>query len=413
MTTGLDWSAAFAGRAARMGASEIRELLKLLDQPDIISFAGGIPNPALFPASAMAEAYQAILADPALAPQALQYSVSEGYAPLREWISGHMARQGVPCGIDNIVITSGSQQGLEFLGRLFLGPHDTALVTAPTYLGALQAFNAYEPCYDTLTPEGGNRTPESYARTAAERGGKVKFAYVVPDFANPSGETLSRQARLNLLDLAAALDVPVIEDSAYRELRYEGEDVPPVLALDVARAGHIDRTRTIYCGTFSKTLAPALRIGWICAAAPLIQKLVLVKQASDLHSATLNQMAMHRVATAVYGPRLPDLRAAYRRRRDAMLAALQRHMPADCHWTKPEGGLFVWVSLPDGMDGAELLARAVREARVAFVPGKAFFGENARANTMRLSFSLSSEQAIETGIARLGELVARTVSRAA
>ena len=180
-----------------------------------------------------------------------------------------------------------------------------------------------------------------------------------------------------------------------------------------ARAGHIDRTRTIYCGTFSKTLAPALRIGWICAAAPLIQKLVLVKQASDLHSATLNQMAMHRVATAVYGPRLPDLRAAYRRRRDAMLAALHRHMPAGCHWTKPEGGLFVWVSLPDGMDGAELLARAVREIRVAFVPGKAFFGENARANTIRLSFSLSSEQAIETGIARLGELVARTVSRAA
>ncbi len=406
MSARLDWSAVFAERAARMGASEIRELLKLLDQPDIISFAGGIPNPELFPTAEIAEAYSAVLADATLAPQALQYSVSEGYAPLRQWIAGHMAAQGVPCGIDNIVITSGSQQGLEFLGRLFLGPRDTALVTAPTYLGALQAFNAYEPCYDTLTPERGNRTPEAFGKTAAERGGRVKFAYVVPDFANPTGETLSRAARLGLLDLATALDIPVIEDAAYRELRYAGEAVPPILALDVARAGHIDATRTIYCGTFSKTLAPALRVGWICAAAPLIQKLVLIKQASDLHSATVNQMVMHRVAEAVHEKRLPDLRAAYRGRRDAMLAALARHMPASVTWTQPDGGLFVWATLPEGIDGARLLERAVKEARVAFVPGKAFFGESARANTIRLSFSLSSEAAIEDGIARLGRLVA-------
>lgn len=406
MSARLDWSAVFAERAARMGASEIRELLKLLDQPDIISFAGGIPNPELFPTAEIAGAYGAVLADAALASQALQYSVSEGYAPLRQWIAGHMAAQGVPCGIDNIVITSGSQQGLEFLGRLFLGPRDTALVTAPTYLGALQAFNAYEPCYDTLTPEGGNRTPAAFAKTAAERGGRVKFAYVVPDFANPSGETLSRAAREGLLDLAAALDIPVIEDAAYRELRYEGEALPPILALDVARAGHIDATRTIYCGTFSKTLAPALRVGWICAAAPLVQKLVLIKQASDLHSATVNQMVMHRVAADVHARRLPELRSAYRRRRDAMLAALASHMPAGASWTQPDGGLFVWVTLPEGLDGARLLDRAVREARVAFVPGKAFFGESARANTIRLSFSLSSETAIEEGIGRLGRLIA-------
>lgn len=406
MSARLDWPAAYAGRAARMGASEIRELLKLLDQPDIISFAGGIPDPRMFPTAAFAEAYAAVLADPAQAAQALQYSVSEGYAPLRQWIAGHMAGQGVPCGIDNIVITSGSQQALEFLGRLFLDPRDTALVTAPTYLGALQAFNAYEPCYDTLIPEGGNRTPAAFAKTAAERGGRVKFAYVVPDFANPTGETLSRAARAGLLDLATALDMPIIEDAAYRALRYEGEPIAPILALDVARAGGIDAARTVYCGTFSKTLAPALRVGWICAAVPLIQKLVLIKQASDLHSATVNQMVMHRVASAVHDRRLPELRATYRGRRDAMLAALARHMPAGVSWTRPEGGLFVWVTLPEQIDGTRLLDRAVKDARVAFVPGQAFFGETARANTIRLSFSLSSEAAIEEGIARLSRLIA-------
>ena len=222
----------YATRASRMRSSEIRELLKLLDQPGIISFAGGIPDPALFPVDAVKDAFSAILAEPQTAAQSLQYSASEGYQPLRDWIVGHMATRGVACTADNIVITNGSQQALEFLGRLLLSPNDTALVAAPTYLGALQAFSAYEPCFDTLGLEQGNRTPASYMEAATAAGGTAKFAYVVPDFANPTGVTLSLEGRERLLALSCDLDVPVLEDSAYGALRFEGTDIPTLLALD-------------------------------------------------------------------------------------------------------------------------------------------------------------------------------------
>jgi DNA-binding transcriptional MocR family regulator len=397
------WEPRYADRAKNMGASEIRELLKLLDLPDIISFAGGIPDPVLFPIAEARAAYGEVLCDSGAA--ALQYSVSEGYQPLRQWIMRHMGRLGVPCDEDNIVITCGSQQGLEFLGRLLLSPGDTALVTAPTYLGALQAFSTYQPRYDELRPEKGNRTPASYAAGAAAAGGRVKFAYVVPDFANPTGETMSRQARERLLDLATELDIPIIEDSAYAALRFEGEPIPAIQALDIARSGGLDGARTIYCGTFSKTMSPGLRIGWIVAGKPLIRRLVLVKQASDLNSANVNQMVMHKLVQATYERQVTAARAHYRRRRDAMLAALARYMPAGVPWTEPQGGLFVWVRLPDGCDGAALLQRSVEEARVAFVPGGAFFFDGSRRNTMRLSYSLPDEATIGEGIRRLAALI--------
>jgi DNA-binding transcriptional MocR family regulator len=388
-----------------MRASEIRELLKLLDQPGVISFAGGIPDPALFPVQQAAEAYAAILGDAAAAGGSLQYSVSEGYQPLRQWIVRHMGSLGVPCDADNVVITSGSQQALEFLGRLLLSPGDTALTMAPTYLGALQAFSAYEPRYDELRPEDGNRTPASYADAARVAAGAVKFAYVVPSFANPTGETLSLAARENLLDLAAELDIPVIEDAAYAMLRFEGEPVPPILALEIARRGSIDAARTIYCGTFSKVMSPGLRIGWIVAPKPLIRRLVMIKQASDLNNATLNQMVMHRMAEAAFEERVAASCAHYRRRRDAMLAALARHMPKGVSWTEPKGGLFTWLRLPEGQDGAALLTRSLAEAKVAFVPGSAFFFDDRARNTARLSYSLPGEDKIEEGIARLARLI--------
>ena len=410
--TEMNWPALYAGRAERMKASEIRELLKLLDQPDVVSFAGGIPDPALFPAEAVRAAFAEALRDGAAA-QALQYSVSEGYRPLREWIAGHMARLGVACDADNVLITSGSQQGLEFLAKLLLSAGDTALVTAPTYLGALQAFAAYEPRYDPLSLEGRNATPAAFRQMAAAAGSRIKLAYVVPDFQNPTGETVGRQARERLLDLAAELDIAVIEDAAYQALRFEGEPVPPVLALDIARSGSIEAARTVYCGSFSKTVAPALRVGWICAAKALIEKLVLVKQASDLHSATVNQIVMHRVAESVHAEQVSRARAVYRARRDAMLEALARFMPPGVSWTRPEGGMFVWLTLPDGIDTEALLGRAVREARIAFVPGRAFFADAAVTNTLRLSYSLASPEQIETGIARLGRLVADAGRRSA
>jgi len=385
-----------------MAASEIRELLKLLDQPDIISFAGGIPDPDLFPA----QAFQQAFAD-ALSPEnqatALQYSVSEGYPPLRDWIVGQMTALGIPCTRDNILITSGSQQALDYLGKLLLSPGDTALVGWPTYLGALGAFNAYEPRYDRLDPET-NRSAGDYAQAAGE--GRVKFAYMSVDFANPTGRTLDAGMRERVIDLADELDIAVIEDAAYQSLRFEGEALSPVLAREIARKGDINACRTLYCGSFSKTLAPGLRVGWVCGAKEVISQMVLLKQAADLHSSTINQMAIERVATAQFDSHVAKIKDAYRGRRDAMLRALEAHMPAGVTWTRPEGGMFIWLELPKSLDAAALLASSLRSERVAFVPGHAFFADGSGSNTMRLSFSRTDDVMIDEGIGRLGRLIA-------
>ncbi|WP_112605409.1 PLP-dependent aminotransferase family protein [Rhizobium sp. WW22] len=400
----LNWENIFATRSSRMRASEIRELLKLLERPDIISFAGGIPDPALFPDAEFKQAYADIFSGPTV-NAALQYSVSEGYKPLREWLVGQMGALGIPCELENVFIVSGSQQGLDYLGKLFLSRKDTALVTAPTYLGALQAFNAYEPTYDQLTPNG-NRTPDSYRAAASQAGGRVKFAYLSADFANPTGETVDLAGRKKLLDLAEELDIAVIEDAAYQSLRYDGEPVAPILALEIARKGSINDTRTIYCGSFSKTLAPGLRVGFVVANAPVIRKLVLMKQAADLHSSTINQIAIHQVAERGFDAQVAKVRKTYSHRRDCMLAALAKYMPDGTSWTKPQGGMFVWITLPKGMDGAKLLARSLETAKVAFVPGQAFFADGSGANTFRVSFSCANDEMIEEGISRLGKLIA-------
>jgi len=399
----MDWQGVLASRSGRMKASEIRELLKLLDRPEIISFAGGIPDPALFPA----EAFRTAMADAlsgAGAGVALQYSVSEGYRPLRDWIAGQMADLGVPCDADNILITSGSQQALDYLAKLMIDPGDTVLLGWPTYLGALGAFNAYEPRYDRLVP-GDNRPAAEFASSAEAAGGRVKFAYLSVDFANPTGETLNLHQREAVLDLAEALDIAVVEDAAYQVLRYDGAAIPPILALEVARKGSIEACRTLYCGSFSKSLSRGLRVGWVCAAKPVIQRLVLMKQAADLHSPTLNQIATERVARAGFEAHTARIRAVYRARRDAMLAALARHMPEGVRWTRPEGGMFVWLTLPEGLDGAELLARSLETEKVAFVPGRAFFADGSNGNTLRLSFSCADEAMIEEGMRRLGRLI--------
>ena len=397
----MDWQQIFATRNSRMKASEIRELLKLLDQPDIISFAGGIPDPDLFPHEAFTEAFSDALS-PEKQATALQYSVSEGYGPLRDWIVGEMARLGIPCTRDNILITSGSQQALDYLGKLLLSKNDTALVGWPTYLGALGAFNAYEPRYDRLDPET-NRSADDYAEAAGE--GRVKFAYMSVDFANPTGCTLDSAMRERVIDLADALDIAVIEDAAYQSLRYEGEALSPVLVREIARKGDINACRTLYCGSFSKTLAPGLRVGWVCGAEEVISQMVLLKQAADLHSSTINQMAIATVAAAQFDSHVAKIKAAYMARRDRMLAALAAHMPAGVTWTRPEGGMFIWLELPKSVNCADLLAQSLKSERVAFVPGHAFFADGTGANTMRLSFSRTDEASIDEGIARLGRLI--------
>ncbi|MBO0345942.1 PLP-dependent aminotransferase family protein [Roseibium sp. CAU 1637] len=400
----LDWTTQFSHRTARMQASEIRELLKLLDDPNVLSFAGGIPDPELFPADAFRRAYREVLSDDGC-DQALQYSVSEGFAPLRRWIVGYMATVGIECSLDNIMITSGSQQALDYLGKLFLSPGDTALVGWPTYLGALQAFNAYEPSYDRLEPFG-NQSTEALQAQAKAKGGAVKFAYTTPDFANPTGETLSLEARARILDQAEALDCLVIEDAAYQALRFKGKSIDPILKLDIERSGNIDATRTVYCGSFSKTLSPGLRLGWVVAAKPVVQRLVLIKQAADLNTSAINQMVMTKVAEAVFTDQVVRVRASYAHRLSCLLTALEAHMPSGVSWNEPEGGMFVWVRLPESMDAQALLKEAIETIQVAFVPGHAFFADGTGRNYLRLNFSLPKPAQIEEGMKRLGGLIA-------
>ncbi|WP_417671927.1 PLP-dependent aminotransferase family protein [Roseibium sp.] len=396
-----DWKTLFASRARRMTASEIRELLKLLDQPDMISFAGGIPDAGLFPAEAFETAYRELFAN-GQHLSALQYSVSEGYMPLRSWIVRHMGSLGVPCNEDNILITSGAQQALDYLGKLFITAGDRAIVGWPTYLGALQAFNAYEPAYEQLDLAG-----------ATEHAAPAKFIYTTADFANPSGQTLTLAERNALLDQAEARGMAVIEDAPYQALRYEGEALPSLLALDVARCGGIENARTIFCGSFSKTLSPGLRLGWICAPTPVIQQLVLTKQAADLNSATINQMVMTTVAERCFDAHVDMIRKVYKERRDAMLQALDRYMPAGVTWNRPEGGMFLWLELPSGADAGELLQSAIQSAKVAYVPGHAFFADGSGRNTLRLSFTACGPEKIEEGVRRLAKVFAKDFSLAA
>jgi DNA-binding transcriptional MocR family regulator len=373
---------------ARVRASEIRELLKLLEQPDILSFAGGIPDPALFPIERIQSLYAEVLADSG--PQALQYSVSEGLPSLRRWIAGRMAAMGVACEEENIVVTAGSQQALDLLGKCFLSSGDGVLVERPTYMGALGAFNAYEPVYADIHGE----IPD-----------RARLAYLVPDFANPSGRTMTKRQREAVLDLADRHDLLVIEDGAYRDLRFAGTDEPALLALDVARSDGIENARTVFCGTFSKTLSPALRLGWICGPRPVIEKIVLLKQGSDLHASTINQMVAERIVTEDHEGRLQRLRASYREKAATMQAALARHMPMGVTWSKPQGGMFVWVQLPEGLDGAHLLQAALAEEKVAFVPGAPFFATDPEPHSLRLSYSLPGLDEIDEGVRRIAHVI--------
>nr|WP_274389752.1 PLP-dependent aminotransferase family protein [Azospirillum doebereinerae] len=380
-----------------MTASEIRELLKLIDRPEIISFAGGIPDPDFFPSAAIARAYEKIFQSNSGAGSALQYTLTEGFTPLREWISAYMGRNGVNVGLDGVLITNGSQQVLEFVGKLLIGPGDKILVTRPTYLGALQAFSPYEPVYISIPMEAEGPDLAALEAGLAE---KPKFFYLVPDFQNPNGTTISLARREAILDLCAAAGVPVIEDTAYSELRYDGQQLPLMAALDCARNGG-KLTNVIYCGTFSKTIVPALRVGWVNAAPEVINRLVLMKQAADLHTSTINQIVMHDVVSQLFDSHIKHLKTQYKERRDAMLNALEEFAPPGVTWTKPEGGLFVWVEAQEGVDGTELLERAIKEANVAFVPGSAFHADRSGKNTLRLAFSVTKPERIREGIRRL------------
>jgi 2-aminoadipate transaminase len=401
MTT--PWMHRYAQRTQRMTSSAIRELLKLTSQPDVISFAGGLPAPELFPIEEFRVAVDRVLTTQG--PKALQYSTTEGYAPLREMIVRHMARYGIVVDTENVLITTGSQQALDLVGKVLINPGDKILTEEPTYLGAIQAFTMYGAEFVPV-PIDADGLLTARLEDALRAG--PKFMYILPNFQNPAGTTLPLSRRLGLVSLANRYGAPIIEDDPYGQLRYEGDHIKPLVVLD-AEAHHCEKNgrysgNVIYLSTFSKTLAPGLRLGWVVAPKDVIARLVQAKQGTDLHSSTFDQMVAYEVARGGFiDQHVRRIRDVYRRRRDVMLAALERAFPdpaAGVSWTRPLGGLFLWVRTPAGIDTASLLEEAVRE-KVAFVPGTAFYPLGGGRNTMRLNFSNATEPMIEEGIARL------------
>src|SRR5690554_6348014 len=393
----------FSRRAQNLNSSAIREILKVTVRPEVISFAGGLPSPDGFPVDTMRDAFDRVLSTAGKA--ALQYGPTEGHEPLRQWVATDLSRNGVHVDVDEVLIVSGSQQALDMLGKLFIDPGSKVLIEAPSYLGAIQSFSAYEPTYETVPSDQGGLDPQ--ALTTARADG-ARFIYVLPNFQNPTGLTLSRERREALAKRCAELDVPIIEDDPYGELRYAGEPQPSL--LDVGR--RVGAT-VIRLGSFSKVLAPGLRIGYIVAPKPIISKLVQIKQATDLHTASLTQMAVYEaVKDGFLASHLPTVRDLYKKQCGYMLQAMETYFPDSVRWTRPEGGMFIWVTLPEFIDATELLGHAIAK-NVAFVPGAPFYaGADVAVNTLRLSFVTVSEQKIREGIAILGDLIKEQIQAA-
>jgi 2-aminoadipate transaminase len=400
----LDWSSYLAPRTAGMESSAIREILKLTRQPGVISFAGGLPASEFFPLEEIEDVCSAIIRQDG--KQALQYSVTEGHPPLKAYLADKMRAHGPPVEPSNILIVSGSQQGLDLIGKLFIDAGDTVILSRPSYLGAIQAWNAYEARYETVTLDDDGMVVDeieaAYTKTVAETGSPPKFVYVLPNFHNPAGTTLSIERRQRLAEIATKLDLPVIEDDPYGQLRYEGEELGPIYALIPEQ--------TVHLSTFSKTLTPGLRLGWIICPEELMLRFVQAKQGCDLHTGTLAQYIAGDICQrGILEPHVDRLRQVYKERRDTMLDALAEFWPEGCSWTHPLGGLFLWARVPESVDTNDFLRIALEE-RVAFVPGVNFYAHrDGGHNCMRLNFSYSAPDVIVEGVRRLGVALKRAL----
>jgi 2-aminoadipate transaminase len=385
----MNWQ--LARRADRLNPSTIREILELTEQTGIVSLAGGLPSADTFPVAAMQEATARVLRD--TPREALQYAASEGYPPLREWVAAEMRAQGLHADAAQVLITTGSQQGLDLVGKVLIDPGSTVAVESPTYLGALQAFAPYEP--EFLAVEGDDQGPLPQALEAA-RG--ARFVYLLPNFQNPTGRCLSAARRLALVQRARDIGLPIVEDNPYGDLWFDAPPPPPLSAA----AGD----GAVYLGSFSKVLAPGLRLGYVIAPKALYAKLLQAKQSADLHTPGFNQRIVYEVIkNGFLREHVPTIRARYKTHRDAMRDALQRHLPAGCRWAAPSGGMFFWVELPARLDATALLPRAVA-AGMAYVPGAPFFPQGGHAHTLRLSFVTVAPALIEQGVAALGRVLA-------
>jgi 2-aminoadipate transaminase len=388
---------AFARRLSRMGVSAIREILKVTEQPEVISFAGGLPAPEVFPVGALANAYREVFA--AVGAQACQYSTTEGWLPLRDWIARRMRQRGINhAAPERVLVTNGSQQGIDLVAKIFLEPGDSVVVENPCYLAALQVFKGFEANLVTVGSDNDGMRVAEVERAIMAAPRRPKFIYVVSQFHNPKGTTLTLERRHILLDIARRYRVPILEDDPYGELRYLGAPLPPLAAMDTDGL-------VIYLSTFSKTLSPGMRIGWTHSSEEIFRALVRAKQAADLHTNTIQQHAAATLlATFDFDAHVERIKSVYGERRNVMVAALAEYFPDTAQWTRPEGGLFLWVELPEGVCAEELFEKAIKE-RVAFVPGTSFFAAAARRNFMRLNFSNCSPSLIDEGIRRLGNLL--------
>jgi 2-aminoadipate transaminase len=384
-----------ARRAERLNPSTIREILKITERPGIISLAGGLPSADSFPIAAMREATARVLRDNPR--EALQYAASEGFAPLREWVAAELSSHGVQADASRVLITTGSQQGLDLIGKVLIDPGSRVAVESPTYLGALQAFAPYEP--EFVAVDGDDEGPSPVALEAA-RG--ARFMYLLPNYQNPSGRCLSASRREALAGRALAIGLPVVEDNPYGDLWF---DAPPPAPIS-ARLGE----EAVYLGSFSKVLAPGLRLGYVLAPRLLYPKLLQAKQAADLHTPGFNQRVVHEVIKDGFlREHVPTIRARYKAHRDAMRAALEAHMPAGCRWNVPAGGMFFWVELPATLDATALLPKAV-DAGMAYVPGAPFFAGGGHAHTLRLSFVTVAPELIAAGVAALAGVLTEALA---
>lgn len=396
----LNFESYFSEKALKMKASEIRELLKLVETSDVISLAGGLPAPETFPVDIIKEITMEALSKHA--DKALQYGTTKGFTPLRLALARWMEkRYGIPMSKVEVMIVAGSQQALDLIGRVFIDPGDIVVVEAPTYLAALNAFKFYEPEFVSIPMDDDGMKvdllEEKLKKLKAE-GKRVKFVYTVSTFQNPAGVTMSLERRKHLIELASEYDFLIVEDNPYSELRYSGEPIPPIKHFD-------DEGRVIYLGTFSKIFAPGFRLGWVSAHPHFIRKMEIAKQAVDLCANPFGQViAWKYVEDGHLDRHIPRVIEFYKPRRDAMLEALEEYMPEGVRWTKPDGGMFIWVTLPEGIDTKLMMEKAVAKG-VAYVPGEAFFAHRDVKNTMRLNFTYVPEEKIREGVRRLAEVI--------
>ncbi len=387
----------FASRMSKVPRSFVREILKITEDPEIISFAGGLPNPNSFPHREIAETASKVLKENG--KEALQYSTTEGYRPLREWIAWRYRSKGLTVHPDNILITNGSQQGLDLVGKIFVDRDDKILVERPTYLAAIQSFGLYEPEFISvpLVEDGINVNALENILSSQ----KVKLFYSIPNFQNPTGITYSKNKRHEIASILQKHDTVLVEDNPYGEIRFMGADIPPIKSY---------LENSVLLGSFSKIVSPGIRLGWIVADDKVMEKLVIAKQTSDLHSNYLAQRIVYRYLTDYdFEEHLKNIQKMYRNQRDTMVSMIKKYFPPEVKYTQPEGGMFLWVTLPKEISSMELFNIAIKE-KVAFVPGEAFYTADPEKNTLRLNFSNSDDEKIEEGIKRLSKVIKKLMN---